>query len=244
MQLQGKTALVTGATSGIGEAIAHAFAREGAQVVVTGRDAQRGQAVAQAIGERSSLCIVADLTSHADIARLVSETLKLVGPIDILVNNAGIFPIDATARIDEATFDAVIATNVKAPFFLTAAFAPHMAERRSGKIINITTVLAHKGFSGGALYGASKAALALLTKAWAAEFGPSGVNVNAIAPHLVRTPGTEHSIEDVEEIANILPARRYAMPVEIAEAAVFLASDKANYIHGVTMPVDGGYLAV
>jgi NAD(P)-dependent dehydrogenase (short-subunit alcohol dehydrogenase family) len=207
MQLQGKTALVTGATSGIGEAIAHAFAHEGAQVVVSGRDAQRGLAVAQAIGQQSRFCVVADLTSSTDIARLISETRKLVGSIDILVNNAGIFPIDETARIDAATFDAVIATNVKALFFLTAAFAPHMAERRSGKIINITTVLAHKGFSGGALYGASKAALALLTKAWAAEFGPSGVNVNAIAPHLVRTPGTEDSIEGVEEIANSLPAR-------------------------------------
>jgi NAD(P)-dependent dehydrogenase (short-subunit alcohol dehydrogenase family) len=244
MRLQGKTALVTGATSGIGEAIAHAFAREGARVVVTGRDAQRGQNVAAAIGERSGLCIVADLTSHADIERLISETYRLAGSIDILVNNAGIFPMDQTARIDQATFDAVIATNIKAPFFLTAAFAPHMAERRSGKIINITTVLAHKGLSGGALYGASKAALALLTKAWAAEYGPSGVNVNAIAPHLVRTPGTEQSIEAVEEIATSLPARRYAMPVEIAEVAVFLASDKADYIHGVTLPVDGGYLAI
>ncbi len=243
-QLQGKTALITGATSGIGEAIAYAFAREGAQVVITGRDAQRGQAVADRLGEGSSVCIVADLTSRADIERLINETHRLVGSIDILVNNAGIFPMDETARIDEGTFDAVIATNIKAPFFLTAAFAPHMAERRSGKIINITTVLAHKGFSGGALYGASKAALALLTRAWAAEFGPSGVNVNAIAPHLVRTPGTEQHIDAFEEIANSLPARRYAMPVEIAEAALFLASDKANYIHGVTLPVDGGYLAI
>jgi NAD(P)-dependent dehydrogenase (short-subunit alcohol dehydrogenase family) len=104
--------------------------------------------------------------------------------------------------------------------------------------------LAHKGVSGGALYAASKAALALLTKAWAAEFGPSGVNVNAIAPHLVRTLGIEHSLEAAHDIATSLPARRYAMPVEIAEAAVFLASDKANYIHGVTVPVDGGYLAI
>jgi NAD(P)-dependent dehydrogenase (short-subunit alcohol dehydrogenase family) len=122
MQLQGKTALVTGATSGIGEAIAHAFAHEGAQVVVSGRDAQRGLAVAQAIGQQSRFCVVADLTSSTDIARLISETRKLVGSIDILVNNAGIFPIDETARIDAATFDAVIATNVKALFFLTAAF--------------------------------------------------------------------------------------------------------------------------
>ncbi|HEV8192262.1 MAG TPA: SDR family oxidoreductase, partial [Ktedonobacterales bacterium] len=176
--------------------------------------------------------------------RLIAETRKVAGQIDILVNNAGIFPLAATALIDEATFDAVIATNVKAPFYLTAAVAPEMAEQGSGKIINVTTVLAHKGVSGGALYGASKAALTLLTKSWAAEFGPSGVNVNAIVPHLIRTPGTEESLEGLEQVASTLPARRYALPSEIADAAVYLASDEANYIHGVTLPIDGGYLAI
>jgi NAD(P)-dependent dehydrogenase (short-subunit alcohol dehydrogenase family) len=156
-----------------------------------------------------------------------------------LVNNAGIFPMAEKAQIDEAIFDAVIATNVKAPFYLTAAFAPQMAERGSGKIINITTVLAHKGFAGASLYGATKAALTLLTRSWAAEFGPGGVSVNAIAPHLVRTPGTERHMERVDRVANTLPARRSALPSEIAEAAVYLASSDANFVHGVTLPVDG-----
>jgi NAD(P)-dependent dehydrogenase (short-subunit alcohol dehydrogenase family) len=245
MRLQGKTALVTGATSGIGEAIALAFAREGAQVVITGRNASRGQVVVEKIREDggSAHLVVADLTSRKGVDHLIAETYKAVGHIDILVNNAGIFPMADTALIDEATFDEVFATNVKAPFYLTAAFAPQMVERGAGKIINITTVLAHKGLSGGSIYGASKAALTLLTRSWAAEFGPGGVNVNAIVPHLVRTPGTEGSIEVLEQIANALPARRYGLPSEIAEAALYLASSAADYVHGVTLPVDGGFLA-
>lgn len=196
MRLQGKSALITGGTSGIGAAIAHAFAREGAQVIITGRNAHRGQVVVETIRAAggSARCVVADLTARTDIDHLVGETHTAVGLIDILVNNAGIFPMADTAQVDEATFDALIATNVKAPFFLTAAIAPKMAERGSGKIINITTVLAHKGFAGATLYGATKAALTLLTRSWAAEFGPGGVNVNAIAPHLVRTAGTEDAV--------------------------------------------------
>lgn len=246
MRLQGKRALVTGSTSGIGAAIAQAFAQEGAQVIITGRNAQQGELLVETLRAVSgwALCILADLSSHQGIDHLVSETRKAVDQIDILVNNAGIFPMAETAKIDEATFDEVIATNFKAPFFLTAAFAPQMVERGSGKIINITTVLAHKGFPGAALYGATKAALALLTKAWAAEFGPGGVNVNAIAPHLVLTPGTDEHLEALEQFAGELPARRYAMPSEIAAAALYLASDEANFVHGVTLPVDGGYLAI
>jgi NAD(P)-dependent dehydrogenase (short-subunit alcohol dehydrogenase family) len=246
MRLEHKTALVTGATSGIGEAIAHAFAREGAQVVITGRNTQRGHAVVDAIRAAggSAHFVMADLTSQQDIQNLVSQTQTAVGLIDILVNNAAIFPMGATADIDEATFDAAMATNVKAPFFLTAALAPQMALRGSGKIINVTTVVAQKGVAGTALYGATKAALTLLTKSWADEFGPSGVNVNALVPHLIRTPGTEEQLESLEQIARSLPARRYALPAEVAEAALYLASDEASYIHGIALPVDGGYLAV
>jgi NAD(P)-dependent dehydrogenase (short-subunit alcohol dehydrogenase family) len=246
MRLQGKTALVTGATSGIGQAIAHAFAREGAHVVVTGRDAQRGKAVVEAIRTAGGAAtfVAADLTAKTGIDRLAKAATEAFGPIDILVNNAGIFPFGPTAQTDEATFDEVIGTNVKGPFYLTATLAPQMAERGSGKIINVTTMAAHVGMPGMALYGASKAALTLLTKSWAAEYGPSGVNVNAIAPGPTRTPGTDGMGEGLDQLASTLPAGRPATPAEIAEAAVYLASPEATFVHGITLPVDGGRTAI
>lgn len=245
MRLPGKTALVTGATAGIGQAIAHALAREGAHVVVTGRDEQRGQAVVEAIhaAGSSATFVAADVTSKPAIDRLAREATEAVGPIDILVNNAGIYPFGPTAQTDETTFDAVITTNVKGPFYLTAALAPQMTARGSGKIINLTTMAAYVGIPEMALYGASKAALALLTKSWAAEFGPSGVNVNAISPGPTRTPGTAEMDEGLEQLARALPAGRAAEPWEIAEAAVYLASPEANFVHGITLHVDGGRAA-
>ncbi len=150
MRLQGKTALVTGGTSGIGQAIAEAFAGEGTRVVITGRNAQRGHRVVDAIrasGGQATF-LASDQTSVESVRRLAQEATAMLGPIDILVNNAGIFPFAPTAQVDEATFDATIATNVKGPFFLTAALAPHMAERGRGKIINITSMAAHVGISG------------------------------------------------------------------------------------------------
>ncbi len=246
MRLQGKTALVTGATSGIGQAIAEAFAHEGAQVVITGRNEQRGKAVVETIQAAggSATFIAADLASKTEIDRLVRETHKALGRVDILVNDAGVFPFAPTAQTDEATFDAAITLNVKTPFYLTAALAPEMAERKSGKIINITTMVAHFGMSGMALYGATKAALTLLTKAWAAEFGPSGVNVNAISPGPTRTPGTAVMGEGLDQMASTVPAGRAASPNEIAAAAVYLASNESDFVHGITLPVDGGRLAV
>lgn len=247
MRLQGKTALVTGGTSGIGQAIAEAFAREGARVVISGRNEQRGHAVVDAIQAASGQAtfIAADQASVEGVRQLAQEATAALGPIDILVNNAGIFPFASTVQTDEATFDAALATNVKGPFYLTAALAPQMAARGSGKIINITTMAAHIGLPEAPLYGATKAALTLLTKAWATEFAAHGVNVNAISPGPTRTPGAETLGEEgLVLLASTLPAKRVALPSEIAAAAVYLASDEANYVHGATLPVDGGRIAI
>lgn len=248
MRLQGKTALVTGATSGIGQAIAEAFAREGARVVVSGRNVQRGKAVVemiQTVGGTAAY-VRADLITRAEADRLAREASEVFGPIDILVNNAGTGAFDPIVQADEAVFDTVVATNLKCPFYLTAALAPLMVSRGSGKIINITTMVAHFGQSGFGLYGATKAALTLLTRSWAAEFGPSGVNVNAISPGPTRTPWTEAGLgeEVLDQLAQQAPARRVASPSEIADAAVYLASNEANFVHGVTLHVDGGRTAV
>jgi NAD(P)-dependent dehydrogenase (short-subunit alcohol dehydrogenase family) len=185
--LQGQKALVTGATSGIGRAVALQLARDGAEVIVHGRDAARGTETVASItaaGGRARF-VSADLSDPAALQRLVDA----VGDIDVLVNNAGFSWFGATADLDVATFDALFASNVRAPFFLVAAFAPGMATRGKGSIINVSSMAGQIGLAGGAAYGATKAALASMTRAWAAEFSPSGVRVNAIAPGPVYTGG-------------------------------------------------------
>ena len=244
--LTGKTALVTGATSGIGKATALALAKAGAVVAVSGRDKEKGEGVVEAIGAAggSAVFLAADLVDSAaalDLAARATEALG--GRVDILVNNAGVFPFGPTASIDEATVDAVYAVNVKAPWFLVAALAPAMAERGSGAIVNVTTMVADFGVDGMALYGSTKAALTLLTKAWAAEFGPAGVRVNAVSPGPTRTEGTAVMGEALDQLAALAPAGRPATPEEIAAGIVFLAGDEASFVHGAVLAADGGRAA-
>jgi NAD(P)-dependent dehydrogenase (short-subunit alcohol dehydrogenase family) len=244
--LTGKTALVTGATSGIGKATALALAAAGATVAVSGRDKDKGQAVVDAITAAggSATFVAADLIDAAaamDLAARATEALR--GRVDILVNNAGIFPFGPTASIDEATVDAVYALNVKAPWFLVAALAPAMAERGSGAIVNVTTMVADFGADAMGLYGSTKAALTLLTKSWAAEFGPNGVRVNAISPGPTRTEGTAAMGNALDQLASLAPAGRPASPEEIAAGIVFLASDEASFVHGAVLAADGGRAA-
>jgi NAD(P)-dependent dehydrogenase (short-subunit alcohol dehydrogenase family) len=241
--LTGKTALVTGATAGIGRATAIALAAAGATVAVSGRDKERGHAVVDAITAAGGAAtfLAADLVdadAATDLAARATEALG--GRVDILVNNAGIFPFGPTASLDEATVDAVFAINVKVPWFLVAALAPAMAERGGGAIVNVTTMVAEFGADGMGLYGSSKAALALLTKSWAAEFGPRGVRVNAIGPGPTRTEGTVGMGEALDEPASLAPAGRPASPEEIAAGIVFLASDDASFVHGAVLAADGG----
>jgi NAD(P)-dependent dehydrogenase (short-subunit alcohol dehydrogenase family) len=251
-RLEHKTALITGATSNIGRAIAVAFAAEGANVVVSGRDGQRGaEAVAQirAAGGTAQF-IAAELDGSPDtsgeLARTATEALG--GQIDILVNNAGIYPGSNTGTTDEATFDRVYAVNVKAPFFLTAAIVPAMVERGEGVIINLGSWIARLGIPIGSLYSSTKGAVETLTRAWAAEFGPAGVRVNAISPGVIREPAAvaldgadEHP---AERMMRGTPTGASGTPGAIAHAAVYLASDEAAFVHGTVIDVDGGRIGV
>ena len=248
-RLAGKTALVTGSTSNIGRAIALAFAAEGAHVVVSGRSAERGAGVVDEIragGGRADF-VAADLDGSAEASnRLATEaTGVLGGRVDVLVNNAGIFPGATTSATDEKTFDDVYAVNVKAPFFLTAAIAPAMAERGSGVIINLGSWVARLGIPVAALYSSTKGAMETLTRAWAAEFGPAGVRVNSISPGVVRPPDVGSPADDPAAVMmRGTPAGRPGGPDAVAQAAVYLASDEAAFVHGTVLDVDGGRVGV
>ena len=247
-RLQGKTALVTGSTSNIGRAIAVTLADAGAHVVVSGRDDVRGQKVVAGIREagRQADFVPADLdgTSTASHA-LAAAAAERLGRVDILVNNAGIYPPGTTSATDDATFDRVYAVNVKAPFFLTQAVVPGMIEAGGGVIINLGSWIARLGVPVGALYSSTKGAMETLTRAWAAEFGPKGVRVNAISPGVVVSPDWDPAVEHPGEVMMYgTPAGRSGPPDAIAAAAVYLASDDAAFVHGTVIDVDGGRTGV
>jgi NAD(P)-dependent dehydrogenase (short-subunit alcohol dehydrogenase family) len=239
--LEGQRALVTGATSGIGRAVALQLARDGAKVVVGGRNPERGAETVEQIvaGGGEASFVAADLADADDVRWLASE----VGEIDILVNNAGIAAFGPTAEFDPAVFDKMFASNVRAPFFLVAALAPGMAERGYGSIISLSSMAGGVGLVGGAAYGATKASLEAMTRAWAAEYSTSGVRVNAIAPGPVYTP-TPSGPEFIATLGETTPMHRASQPEEIAEVIAFLASPRASYITGTTVAVDGGRRAI
>jgi len=245
--LKDRTALVTGSTSGIGKATALALAARGARVLVVGRNERRAKdVVAEIEGGGGSatyrLTTLGDLESARDLVQWATEAGD--GHVDILINNAGVALLGPSSAAAEAEFEETFALNVKVPFFLVASLAPAMAERGWGSIVNVSTMVASFGQAGMAMYGASRAALELLTKAWAAEYGPRGVRVNAVAPGPTRTALMEAVPEEmVNQLAALAPAGRVAQPAELAAAIVFLASDDASFVHGVTLAVDGGRVA-
>ena len=248
-RLENRTALVTGSTNGIGEAIAVALAREGAQVVVSGRDLDKGKQVVDTItatGGQASF-VPADLAGGSTAARALAEAATDLagGRLDILVNNAAMLIVPApTAEINEDLIDAALAVNVKAVFLLTGLVAPAMAARGSGAIINMGSINGLFGTARSALYSATKATIHSLTKSWAAEYGPAGVRVNTIAPGPTLTDKISTIADRLAPMIAAMPSRRASTPAEIAAAVLFLASDDAANIHGATLSVDGGRAAV
>lgn len=243
MELKGKIALVTGSTSGIGAEVARLLAAAGAEVVVTGRNAERGAATVESItaGGGRAHFVPADLSDLDSLQRLAAEA----GAVDILVNNAALFPGAPTVSQDVASFDAVLAANIRAPYFLTAALAPGMVARGSGSIVNISTMAARIGMPGLSVYSATKAALESLTRTWAAEFSAAGVRVNTVAPGPTRTDMvlTTMGEEGAQQVGRTTMLGRLATPREIAEVVYFLATDRAAYVTGATIAADAGRTA-
>jgi len=245
--LEGKVALVTGANTGIGQGIAIALAQAGADIAAAGRsEPTETKAAVEALG-RKFVSIKADFSTIEPVQRVVDETVAALGKVDILVNNAGIIRRADSIEFSEADWDAVIDTNLKVVFFLTQAFAKQaLAQGTGAKVINIASLLSFQGGIRVPSYTAAKSGLAGLTKILANEWATKGINVNAIAPGYFDTNNTEALRADQDRNAAILariPAGRWGRPEDIGGAAVFLASSAADYVQGITLPVDGGWLA-
>ena len=247
---RGRVALVTGSTSGIGREVVLRLARAGARAVVTGRDEKRGSEVVEEITDAGGeATFIAHDLEDSDPTRLVEGAESAFGRgVDILVNNGGTLMAAPTGEVDAETIDWAFRLNVRSAFLLTGALAPGMAERGWGRVVNVSSVSGQRGQlrrPGLALYGATKAALEQLTRAWAAEYGPHGVTVNCLAPGPTRSPFTDKNLglgdaDTRERMASTIPAGRVGVPEDVAAAALFLVSEEAGYVEGVVLNVDGG----
>ncbi len=246
MRFGGKVALVTGASRGIGAAIARTLAREGADIVLTDVDAEGIEQIAGEIGAtgRQAMAIRADVGILSEVQALVDEALKQFGHIDVLVNNAGIIRRGSFVDHPPEEWEKVIRVNLGGTYNCCWAVVPHMIERKSGRIVNISSVAGKVGdLASAPSYGASKGAINAFTKGLARDLAAYGITVNAIAPHAIETDMSKQwSEEKRRQIIESIPLRKLGQPEDVAEAAAFLASDAAGFITGEILDVNGGYL--
>lgn len=248
MRLNNKVTLITGAGSGIGRASAIRFEREGAKVALVGRTASKLEETAEAIPKGKAFCFPADLSRREEAQTAVDECARHFGGLDIVVNNAGISRQRTLLETDEPLWDELVAHNIKNPFWLVQAVVPWLARRGGGVIINISSSLGIKPSPGFGAYAMTKAALQVLTVSIAQEHAKDGIRANTICPAVVDTPIHETYLTPdgakrrKEEMARFYPLGRIGTPQEIAEAALYLASDEASWLTGTTLLMDGGRL--
>lgn len=246
MELEGKVALVTGAGSGIGYAIAEHFGRAGANVVVNYygfEDEARALAARLTQGNRRGLAIKADVSSAADVGAMVDQAVKELGRVDVLVNNAGVESPAPLLDVDEASWDRMLSINLKGPFLCTQACGRVMRQNGGGSIVNISSIHEDYPFPGFAPYCASKGGLRMLMRNAALELAQFNIRVNNVAPGAIATPINTATLNDPEKLAilsRIIPLARMGKPEEVADVALFLASDRSSYVTGSTYYVDGG----
>ncbi len=249
--LENKVAIVTGARRGIGQGIALALAQAGADIVVSDINQEECQKVVEEIEGlgRKGLAVKCDVTQKSEVEEMVAQTVKEFGKVDILVNNAGIAGMKPFLDLTEEEWDRVLDINLKGQFLCARAAAKEMVKQKWGRIINIASIAAGQtgiGFAQSVHYCASKGGVTAMTEAMAVEFAPLGINVNAIGPGIIETAMTEDFLADEKMkqwLLSRIPKGRFGQPKDVAAAAVFLASDEADYITGATLFVDGGWLA-
>ncbi len=247
-RLENKVAIITGGASGIGKAIAVAFAKENADVGIADKNLAGAQATAREVEKigRKSLAIQVDVAKLSELDQIVPKMVDYFGKIDILVNDAGVNSFRPVLEITEAEWDRVMNVNLKGLFFMTQRVLPIMLKQGKGKIVNVASNWGAVGYRNASVYCTSKAGIINLTKALALELAPHQINVNAIGPACTETPMSKPEISDPEMLQSILsgiPLGRVAQPEEIAAAAVYLASDESDFVTGHTLFVDGGFLA-